>query len=68
MFVSRKNLALIHFVTGEVPSGLYVSQSAHQCVERSSTTTAHGVLLKPLSEGGVKRFAFRLRHQAGSLN
>jgi hypothetical protein len=68
MFVSRKNLALIHFVTGEVPAGLYVSHAAHECIKRCPSTGAGGVLLEPFPECSIKRSAFRLGDHTGTLN
>ena len=68
MFVSRKYLALIHFVAREMPARLHVSKPAHQGIERRATARPGGVFLKPLPKGGIQSLALGLSHQARSFD
>ncbi len=65
MFVSRKYLALIHFVAREVPTGMDVSKPAHKGVECGTTTGARGVHLEPLSKSSVQGLTLRLGYIPG---
>jgi hypothetical protein len=63
MFVSRKNLALIHLIAGEMlPSGVHMFQALHQRPKCRSTARPRGVLLEPLAKSGIQRRALRFRY------
>lgn len=68
MFVSRKNLTLIHFVAGEVAPGLNIAKSVHESVERCPPASTTCILLEPLSKSGIQGFALGLGHQSSLLD
>jgi hypothetical protein len=68
MFVSRKYLALIHFIARKVAAGLDIAESAHKGIECGAATGASGVLLKPLPKCGIQCRALRLGDQPGLFN
>ena len=68
MFVSRKYLALIHFIARKVAAGLHVAESAHKGIECGAATGARGVLLKPLPKCGIQCRALGLGDQPGLFN
>jgi len=65
MLVSRKYLALIHFVAREVATGLYVAEAAHKSIECSALPRTGGVLLEPLPKRRIQGFALGLGHAPG---
>jgi hypothetical protein len=68
MFVSRKNLALIHFVPAEAPSCLYMLQAFHQRIKLLRAAALCRKLFQPLSEHGVQRFMLGFGQQARLLD
>src|SRR5277367_5138498 len=68
MFVSRKNLALIHFVPGIRTGGAHVFEPSHEGVHARARPFLRRVLLQPLAESRVQRLMPRARHQAGLFN
>jgi hypothetical protein len=55
MFVSRKNLPLIHLVPAEAPPCMYMLQAFHQRVELLRAAALCRKLFQPLTEHGVQR-------------
>jgi len=68
MFVSRKNLALIHLVPTKVPPRLYVFQSLHQSVELLYAAAPCGKLFQPFAENRIERLVLRLGQQSRLLD
>lgn len=68
MLVSRKNLALIHFVAREAPSGLDVGHAAHQSIKGCAAAGLGSILGEPLAESGIQSFMLRSCHQSGLLD
>jgi hypothetical protein len=68
MFVSRKNLALIHFVAGEVAPGLNIAKSVHESVECCPSASTTCILLEPLSKSRIQSLALGLGHQSSLLD
>ena len=60
MFVSRKNLPLIHFVPAEVATGANVTEALHQSFVGLSFAVLGGELEKPLAEQGIEGFVLRM--------
>ena len=65
MFVSRKYLALIHFIARETATRLHIAEPAHQSVESGAAAGTSRVLLKPLSKCGIQGLILGLGHQPG---
>ncbi len=68
MFVSRKNLAFIHFISTEVLSGTDMAQVLHQGVELLNVSRLCGKLLQPFPERGIKSLALGMGHRARLLD
>jgi len=68
MFVSRKNLPLIHLVPTEAAAGLYMLQAFHQRVELLRATALCCKLFQPLTEHGVQRLVPGFSQQARLLD
>src|ERR1035441_6207874 len=65
MFVSRKYLALIHFVAREVRARLHVAEPAHESIECGASASPSRVLLEPLPKCGVQGLVLGLGHEPG---
>jgi hypothetical protein len=68
MFVSRKYLALIHFVAREVPAGLDIAESAHQSIECGPPASTGSVHLEPFPKCSIQGLALRLGHKPGLID
>ena len=68
MLVSRKNLALIHFVSGEATAGVDVTKAAHDGVHFFTVARLRGKLHQPFPEHGIERLALRARQETRLLN
>jgi hypothetical protein len=68
MFVSRKYLALIHFVAREVPAGLDIPESAHQSIECGTAASTGSVHLEPFPKCSIQSLALRLGHKPGLID
>jgi hypothetical protein len=68
MFVSRKNLPLIHLFPAEAPPRLYMLQALHQGVELLRAAALCGELLQPFAEHSVERLMLGFGQQARLLN
>src|SRR5262252_1374861 len=68
IFVSRKNLALIHLVPGEAPSRFHMLQTFHQSVELLHPTGLRSELFQPLAEHGIQRLMPRFGQQPRLLD
>jgi len=68
MFVSRKNLALIHFVPVETATRTDVTQPPHQGVHFVAVAPLRGELHQPFPEDGIQRFVLRARHEPRLLD
>jgi len=68
MLVSRKNLALIHFVPGETATRVDVTKAAHQGVHFLAAARLRGELHEPFAKCGVQGLALCPRHQACLLD
>jgi hypothetical protein len=68
MFVSRKYLALIHFIAREVPARLDIAESAHQGIECGSPASPGSVRLQPLPKCGIQGLALGLGHKPGLVD
>ena len=64
MFVSRKNLSLIHFFPAEVPAGFNVTQTAHERLYFRGAARPSRKLNQPLAKQIVQSLALRPRDQA----
>src|SRR5579872_984146 len=67
-FVSRKNLPLIHFVSGVWSGRLNVPQPLHKRLNRSTATDLRRILFQPLAERGVQSCAAGLCDQSSLLD
>ena len=65
MFVSRKYLALIHFIAREVATWLHVAEPAHESIKRDAPTSTSRVLLEPLPKSCIQGLALGLGHKPG---
>src|SRR5271165_6376309 len=68
IFVSRKNLPLIHLVPRIRPGRTHMLQAPHQSIDRCAPARLRRILLQPLAKGRVERFVLRPRHQPRLLN
>ena len=68
IFVSRKNLPLIHFVAAKASPRLYMLQAFHQSIEFQRTAGLCSELFQPLTERGVKHPMPGFGQQARLLN
>src|SRR5215472_10136683 len=68
IFVSRKNLPLIHLVPAEAMPRMHMLQAFHQGVEFLSVAALRGKLFQPLPEHGIQRLMPGLCQQARLLN
>ena len=69
MFVSRKNLPLIHFVPSEFAAGHdAASESLHQTVVFLDVAVLGCKLLQPLAKRGIQGLVLRLCHLSGPLD
>jgi hypothetical protein len=68
IFVSRKNLPLIHFVPVETPADLHMLQPFHESVKILASTVLSGKLLEPLTKQGVERFMLGFCERPGLLD
>ena len=64
MFVSRKNLSLIHFVPAEVPARIDMLQVFHQPIETLGVSRALCELREPFADRRVQYPALPSRHGA----
>src|SRR5579862_9350837 len=67
-FVSRKNLPLIHFVSGVWSGRLDVPQALHKRRNGSTAADLRRILFQPLAECGVQSRAARLCDQSRLLD
>ena len=68
MFVSRKNLSLIHLFPVEASPRLDVLQSLHQSVELLCAAASCRKLFQPFPEHSIKRLMLRFGQKARLLN
>jgi hypothetical protein len=68
MFVSRKNLSLIHLVPTESPPRLHMLQAFHQSVELLRAAALRRKLFEPLAEHRVQRLMPGFGQQARLLD
>jgi hypothetical protein len=68
MFVSRRYLALIHFIARKVAAGLNVAKSAHKGLERGTPAGTSRVLREPLPKGCIQGLALGFGHKPGLLD
>ena len=68
MFVSRKNLPLIHLVPAEAAAGLNMLQALHQRVELLGAAALCCKLFQPLAEHGIQRLVPGFGQQARLLD
>src|SRR5882762_10602130 len=68
MFVSRKNLPLIHLFPAEAPPRLYMLQALHQSVELLRAAALCRELFQPLAEHSIERLMLGFGQQARLLN
>jgi len=68
MFVSRKYLALIHFIARKVAAGLHVTEPAHKSIECRSTASTGSIHLQPFPKSGIQGLALRFSHKPRLLD
>src|SRR5271170_2955851 len=68
MFVSRKNLPLIHLIPRVGAGGAYMSETAHQRIHGGPAARLCRILLQPLAEGRVQGLVLRPRYQSRLLD
>ena len=68
MFVSRKNLPLIHLFSAEAPPRLYMLQALHQSVELVRAAALCGELLQSFAEHRIERLMLGFGQQARLFN
>jgi len=67
MFVSRKNLPLIHLFPAEAPPRLYMLQTLHQSVVFLRAAALRRKLFQPFAEHGIERLMLGFGQQARLL-
>jgi len=66
--VSRKNLAFIHLVPGEVTTGPDVTEALHQGVHFSCAPRLRCILLQPFPKNRVEGFVLGAGNKPGLLD
>ena len=64
MFVSKKNLSLIHLVSRKMSACSYMLQPFHERIHLPGVPSLCGKLQKPFPESRVQRSALTSRHNA----
>src|SRR4030095_12180692 len=68
MFVSRKNLPLIHLFPAEASPRLHMLQALHQCIEFLRTAALCRKLFQPFGEYSIERLMLGFGEQARLFN
>src|ERR1700691_3673615 len=68
MFVSRKNLPLIHLAPAKTPPRLYIIQALHQGMELLRASASRCKLCQPFAAHRIKRLMLGFGQQACLLN
>src|SRR5580698_3007797 len=68
MFVSRKHLPLIQFVSREMPPGVHALQALHQVIEGFNVAVTGCKLPEPLAKCLVERGMALASHETGAVN
>jgi len=68
MFVSRKNLSLIHLIPREVAAGAHWMDPAHEFIEARRVRAGRCVLRQPIAEGVIQGLALVASDLAGLID
>jgi len=68
MFVSRKNLSLIHLIPAEAPARVDITQALHQGVEDLRVSVARSELRQPFAKSRIQGRVSRTGNGTSLLN